>query len=733
MSMRRERKRIGDVLMERGVVTTEQLDQALQMQRESGLRLGEVLAQHLGVSKTEIASAIEQVQGVAYAECPPESVAPECLALIPRATAAKCHSLPLKLNGNVLIVAMAEPQNLDFIDEMRFRSGKQISPRFSYREDIELAIRRIYDGEKTAEPNAKSEPASVTEPVPASPPAPASEPVAVNEPAPVSTVSEPVIESEPVAVNEPAPAESAPAAPLVLKLVSEEPASAEPPPAAPLVLRLVSEEPAPADPPLVPAHQEVSQQETVQQEVVQQEVSRQETGPQPMVLRTQEPPNLTVDSPEVASLANLEFVLRGAWTGKPETRKELLPGARKATPALRSVAEILLKVVERESNAFHIEPTAQGTIVKVYGASHESMPLPEEARHSIISMIKMLSCLNDAERSMQHGGFVFGALGRRFDAHVTVMPTYFGEKAFLRLLDSSSECSSLSQLGLAQDQAKALEGILQLPQGMLLVAGPPATGRTQVLAAALNHLRSSGRSIVAIEDATEHLFEGVTHIQLGSRFDWDASSCLRSVLRQNADVIMIGELRDAITAELALRASRNGRLILSALVADDTADAFLRLRDFGIPQRLIASVSGIVSPRTVRTRCSCRRELNSDAPAAAGCALCGSSGFRGSTGIYEVLVVEGNVRAALEDEASPSEIRDILRGTAIRTLHEDAMEKVMAGLTTLDEVLKVLPRRKTGSYPSCSECSEPLAEVFRYCPYCGCSIAKDAEVSAKTR
>jgi type II secretory ATPase GspE/PulE/Tfp pilus assembly ATPase PilB-like protein len=413
---------------------------------------------------------------------------------------------------------------------------------------------------------------------------------------------------------------------------------------------------------------------------------------------------------------------------------ELVPGARKGTPALRSVAEILLKVAEQQYQTFHIEPMAQGATVKAHvaGASRELMHIPDEARHSIISMIKMLSCMNDAERSVQYGGFQFGVLGRRFDVHVTVMPTYFGEKAFLQLTDSQSECTSLAQLGLAQDQAKALEGVLQLQQGMLLIAGPPATGRTQVLAAALNHLRSSGRSIVAIEDATEHLVEGVTHIQLGPRFDWDASSCLRSVLRQNADVIMIAELRDAITAELALRASRNGRLVLCALVADDTADAVLRLRDFGIPQRLIATVSGIVSPRTVRTRCSCRRELTNDAPAA-NCALCGNSGFRGTTGIYEVLVVEGNVRAALEDDATPSEIRDILRGTAIRTLHEDAMEKVMAGVTTLDEVLKVLPRRKTGSYASCSECSEPLAQVFRYCPYCGCSVTEKSEVSSKAR
>jgi type II secretory ATPase GspE/PulE/Tfp pilus assembly ATPase PilB-like protein len=272
---------------------------------------------------------------------------------------------------------------------------------------------------------------------------------------------------------------------------------------------------------------------------------------------------------------------------------------------------------------------------------------------------------------------------------------------------------------------------------MLLVTGPTGSGKSTTLYAALNHLRSPTRNIVTVEDPVEYVLAGVNQVHVNVRSGLTFASCLRSILRQDPNVIMIGEIRDKETAEIAMKAAQTGHLVLSTLHTNDAAAAITRMVDLGVAPFLIASsVTAIISQRLVRRLCHCRRTATPNSEASdrlaalghplpvthlyepVGCEDCEKSGYSGRIGIYEILVFDETVRDAVRNGARNDDIRGHMRDLGMKLMQEDATEKILAGVTSLEEVIRVVPVHSSSS-EECAHCGRKISPAFQFCPHCG--------------
>ncbi len=294
---------------------------------------------------------------------------------------------------------------------------------------------------------------------------------------------------------------------------------------------------------------------------------------------------------------------------------------------------------------------------------------------------------------------------------VSTLPTQYGEKVVMRLLEASAPLVKFSELGFPKDIANKMTQLLAQPQGMVLVTGPTGSGKSTTLYSALNLLRKPAVNIVTVEDPVEYDLPGVNQVHVNTRAGLTFASCLRSILRQDPNVIMVGEIRDLETAEIALKAAQTGHLVLSTLHTNDSISAVVRLLDLGIADYLIASsVTGIMAQRlaakALRVATSWSGPTLEDIDRLAeiglhevpkkiarpvGCSRCDNTGYKGRIGIYELLIVDDSIRAALRGGFKPEMIRNAARSAGMRRLQEDALEKLYKGVTTLEEILRVVP------------------------------------------
>jgi type II secretory ATPase GspE/PulE/Tfp pilus assembly ATPase PilB-like protein len=355
-----------------------------------------------------------------------------------------------------------------------------------------------------------------------------------------------------------------------------------------------------------------------------------------------------------------------------------------------------------------------------------------------VSRVKILADMDIAERRVpQDGRFLVQIGGSHLDLRVSTLPTHYGEKVVMRLLDPSSTRVGFTELGLDEHNSKALSTILSMPQGMLLVTGPTGSGKSTTLYSAINALRSPNINIITVEDPVEYKIEEINQVQVNPKIGLTFATCLRSILRQDPNVIMVGEIRDIETAEIALRASQTGHMVLSTLHTNDAISAITRLLDLGVPPFLIASsLTAIIAQRLVRKLCACRDEVPMTPDYASrllsagivdfeskmyqpvGCAKCEDSGYKGRTGIYEMLIVDDQIRNAIRGGVRDDEVRNMARSGGMRLMQEDALEKVKAGITTIEEVLRVISFEQALAM-RCRNCGKALAPTFLFCPYCG--------------
>ena len=603
--MTNKKQLLGQMLLQRQLISERELDELLAEQTVRKVRLAELIYEKNLIPTDELIRAVEEASHCTFYAV--NNLRPDAavLRLIPRELAVKHHCMPIRLVDKSLEVVFAEPQNLTALNELSFATGLRIVPFMGFRSAIEAAIERTYQR----------------------------------------------------------------------------------------------------------------------------------------------------DAPLSASRADgtdLEFISSSTRQAHKDALRELQANQTgQETAAVRLVSKILSAAFLKGASDIHIEQHADEVVVRlrIDGVLHELERFADQLRAQLVSRIKILADLDISERRVpQDGRFVSRRGNERYDIRVSTLPTQYGEKVVLRILDPNAANVPFDKLGLSLQDAQSLTRLARLPQGMVLVTGPTGSGKSTTLYAALNLIRSSAINITTIEDPIEYMIDGANQVQVDVKAGRTFSGCLRSVLRQDPNVVMVGEIRDPETAEIALTAAQTGHLLFSTLHTNDAVSAISRLIDLEVAPFFIASsVNAIIAQRLVRKLCSCRiatsevEELQHDlrtmgfhhVPLVSyypkGCSECHNTGYRGRLGVCELLVIDDSIRQAIRNNVRDEVLRDYAISAGMRLMVDDAVNKVLQGVTTVDEILRVVPHVRQVN-PTCVHCRSALNPRFRFCPVCGAACQPDLAV-----
>jgi type IV pilus assembly protein PilB len=375
------------------------------------------------------------------------------------------------------------------------------------------------------------------------------------------------------------------------------------------------------------------------------------------------------------------------------------------------VDSLILQAIAMRGSDIHFEPKRNSMLVRyrIDGILHDMQTLPKEIIPSVTSRIKILSNLDIAERRKPQDGRIEKKTGdRSIDIRVSIVPVVFGEKVVLRILDKSVALYSIMELGLTSSDEKKFTSLLKQHGGMMLVTGPTGSGKTTTLYAALNYLKSSELNIISLEDPVEFVIDGVNQIAINPKVGLTFATALRSVLRQDPNIVMIGEIRDLETAELAIQAALTGHFVIGTLHTRNAPGAITRLIDMGVHPYLVAStLVGVIAQRLVRKSChncakdyrlspdenlsdTAREFLGMALKKSAGCELCHYKGYLGRIGVFEIMSISEQMRKLIISEADISELTEVARKEGMLTLKDEAIIRVKEGMTTVDELLRVI-------------------------------------------
>ncbi len=405
------------------------------------------------------------------------------------------------------------------------------------------------------------------------------------------------------------------------------------------------------------------------------------------------------------------FTITDDVANKEIIEVEHLKGIVDDTPIKSFVNLILLQAVAIKASDIHFEVFENEFIVRyrVDGVLREKIAIPSLFANGIISRIKVMAEMNIAERRLpQDGRFLLSARKRSVDIRVSTLPTSHGESVVMRLLDKSSVTLDLSRLGMTPDNLKTVKQLMKRPNGIILVTGPTGSGKTTTLYACLNHVNVSGLKIITTEDPVEYDIDGIMQIQVNPEINVKFSNCLRSILRQDPDIILIGEIRDLETLEIAIQASLTGHLVLSTLHTNDAPSTITRLINMGIkPYLITASLVAVIGQRLVKRICQeCKEEYtpcediinelnvsehdlqNNSFYIGKGCSHCSSSGYKGRMPILEIMTVDEEICSNIIKQSSSETIKNIAKNNGMRPILESGLNAVFRGLTTLEEVAR---------------------------------------------
>ncbi|TFZ03538.1 GspE/PulE family protein [Ramlibacter humi] len=354
-------------------------------------------------------------------------------------------------------------------------------------------------------------------------------------------------------------------------------------------------------------------------------------------------------------------------------------------PIIRMLNALLTQAARDGASDIHIEPYERHSSVRfrVDGTLREVVQ-PNRALHAaLISRLKIMADLDIAEKRLPQDGRISLRIGTRaVDVRVSTLPSAHGERAVLRLLDKSESKLSLESVGMVGDTLQRFLGLVSQPHGIILVTGPTGSGKTTTLYAGLSRLDATTSNIMTVEDPIEYELPGIGQTQVNPKIDLDFAKALRAILRQDPDIIMIGEIRDYETAQIAIQASLTGHLVLATLHTNDAASAVTRLTDMGVePFLLSSSILGVLAQRLVRKLCPVCH--------GAGCGECGQSGYQGRTGVFELMVADESIRALIHNRAAEAEIREAAIAGGMRLMRDDGDRLVREGITSPEEVLRV--------------------------------------------
>lgn len=564
-------RRLGDLLVADGLITPEQLQQALQEQKGSNEKLGSILVRLGMLHEDQYIGFLSRQYGIPSITLSQLDIDPEVVKLIPVQIAKKYEVLPIKRSGNTLTMAMADPTNVFALDDVGFMTNLQVVPVVASQGAIRQAIDRLYDVE-------------------------------------VSTLTD------------------------MITAMDEEGA--------------------------------------VDVEVMEDE--------------------------EISSKMNVI---------------ELKESADEA-PVVRLVNMILVDAIRRGASDIHLEPYEKVFRVRfrIDGVLHEMMTPPKRLEPAIISRIKIMSNLDISERRLpQDGRIKLRYSSHEIDFRVSTLPTLFGEKTVMRILDKESLQLDLTKLGFDSWSLEQFQKSIHNPYGMILITGPTGSGKTTTLYSAIHTVNSPDVNIMTAEDPVEYNLKGVNQVHVNEEIGRTFSAALRAFLRQDPDVILVGETRDLETAQISIRAALTGHLVFTTLHTNDCPSTIARLNDMGIPPFLISSaLLLILAQRLARKVCKeCKEPYEADEDSlipyghspqglgkcafykGKGCPTCNFTGMKGRVAIYEVMPVTQELRDLILRNAPTAEIRDVARQQGMKTLREAGLLKVIEGTTTVEEVLRV--------------------------------------------
>ncbi|MFQ5579957.1 MAG: ATPase, T2SS/T4P/T4SS family [Nitrospiria bacterium] len=414
-------------------------------------------------------------------------------------------------------------------------------------------------------------------------------------------------------------------------------------------------------------------------------------------------------------------------------------------PVIQLANLILSKAIKMRASDIHIEPGQKECKVRyrIDGLLRDDMRLPKWVQNPLVSRIKILSKLDISERRLPQDGAVrVYAQNREVDLRVSTLPTHHGEKVVLRILDQSKMVLEIEKVGLLEKDVRAVRKMVQKRKGMILVTGPTGSGKTTTLYAIINELLSEVSNLTTVEDPVEYTIDGINQVQINPDIGLTFSTALRSILRQDPNVIFVGEIRDLETAEIAFRAAMTGHLVLSTIHTNDATSTITRLIDIGIPRYLVASaVVGIIGQRLIRKLCSrCKVVSTQSTPPQTtdsekdhhhdpgglpvgpaeqgeGCNACNYNGFSGRIGIFEILTLSNKVKELISSGVTDQELRTAGVALGMSSMEEDGIEKVKSGITVSEEVLRVVEAEEVFK-SICPTCDRPIRVDFLVCPHC---------------
>ena len=652
------RKKIGECLVQAGLITEIDLQSALVEHKRSGERLGSVLVRMNLATERQIAKALAYQLGFAYANLAENPPDPSSVVLIPKDVALKRTCIAIAFDKNLLTVAMSDPLLFTLVQDLEFQTGYRIKQVVATRTEITDSIHASYPDKALARRDQPGSGLSV-QPKVRAPQAPTDEPTAGGMLAPF------------------------------------------------------------------PGSGNALTQRRGEDDVFESSGAAARAGQ-------------TADTAPIIDL--VELVIKSALKSK--------------------------------ASDIHIEPTEGNVIVRhrLDGLLKEVMDLPKWVHEGLVARLKIMGGMDIAEKRLPQDGRIRIAddNGAEVDFRASTLRTIFGEKFVLRVLDHRKGVPPLEELGFGAAALEQLRFFLRHQHGMILVVGPTGSGKTTTLCSALTAVRSERTNIITIEDPVEYQIPGVNQTQINDKIKLTFASALRSILRQDPDVVLVGEIRDQETARIAMQAAQTGHLVLSTLHTDDAPSCITRLTDIGIEPYVSASaLIGVVAQRLMRRLCMpCRRPYTPDAETlramsiseaeastmtfyrAVGCDQCNHTGYRGRVGIYEIMYVSDKLRREIAQRGSEASLRDAALAAGMVSLGEDGLLKVKAGVTTPEELLRVVTevREARSACPSCGvsvspdfvacpscghrvgggclHCHKPMQAGWKFCPYC----AKNSEI-----
>jgi type IV pilus assembly protein PilB len=618
------RKKIGECLVQAGLITEEDLQTALAEHKRSGERLGAVLVRMNLATERQIAKALAYQLGFSYVNLTENVPDPAAVILIPKDVALKRTCIAIGVEKNLLTVAMSDPLLFTLVQDLEFQTGYRIKQVVSTRQEIVDSIHASYPDKALAR---------------------------LNQP------------GSGIAVQ----------------------------------------------------------------------VSARSTG-HPGEAAT--PGGMLAPIPEQSGLAPRRVE-------DDVFEQTSLKGATPETAPIIDLVDLVIKsALKSRASDIHIEPTENNVVVRhrLDGLLKEVMDLPKWVHEGFVARMKIMGGMDIAEKRLPQDGRIRVAAddGQEVDFRASTLRTIFGEKIVLRILDNRKGVPPLEELGFSAASLEAIRFFLKHQHGMILVVGPTGSGKTTTLCSALTSVRSERTNIITIEDPVEYQIPGVNQTQINDKIKLTFASALRSILRQDPDVVLVGEIRDQETARIAMQAAQTGHLVLSTLHTDDAPSCVTRLTDIGIEPYVSASaLIGVIAQRLMRRLCMhCRRPYTPDAETlramsvseteaatltfyrAVGCEQCNHTGYRGRVGIYEIMPVTDKLRRMIAQKGSEAQLRDSAISSGMISLGEDGLLKVKAGVTTPDELLRVVTEVREAR-AACPECGASVSPDFAACPSCG--------------